>query len=318
MQLDLPFFGTHTVRGCLLAYLATQCDHVADATRRDYEDRAAWLMKALGEATNINVITLEVLERLVMRYGPKGEGLMLTTLRKRLTFLLAALKYAHERGALAILPPLPRRQLKDDGRPRKSFLTPEQYDERFRPQMPPGPFRRVCDVGFWTGMHTYDLFGALCGWFRPDEPFIGPGGEVLGPGQYLRHNHKNPRCAPVWLPMEPEFALIMRGIRAELGARWTPHAFLVGKVWNLGRTMAAASDRAQLPRVAPIDLRRSFATMLVGRGYPNEYVRHALGHEGEYSRATGRTLRPSTATRHYLQFTPGLARRLSSDPQGQP
>jgi hypothetical protein len=92
---------------------------------------------------------------------------------------------------------------------------------------------------------------------------------------------------------------------------------LVGRLNNLRRTFHAAADRAELPRIRPnLGLRASHGTLRMARGYPYEYVRQVLGHEGEVSAevAVDGVLRPRTArhastlARHYLRPSPDLLR----------
>jgi len=83
---------------------------------------------------------------------------------------------------------------------------------------------------------------------------------------------------------------------------------VVGHIWALAKAFARACDRCELARVSPTrDMRRSFASMLAARGYSDEYIRLAQGHEGSpVFLAGGRFVgvrRPSIDTRHYLRAT---------------
>lgn len=313
MQLELSFWPRESLRSVLHDFLATQCDDLAEATRADYGERARWLTMVLGEGLDARRIDFSMLENVARRWGPKGEGLKNVTIKRRLIFLRACLKYAQARGILVTLPMLPTKALRDDGERRKAFHTPEQFAV-FREQIVPGARRWFCDLGFWTGHHSSDLFTMTCDMFELDEPFEDASGEAIALGRYLRRNHKNPRCQPLWLPLEPEARAALIEIRDGMGSGWRKGAPITGRVWGIHRTMRAAADRAELPRVSPIDLRRSFASMLIARGYPAEYVRHALGHEGENSRTQGgESKRPTTASRHYMQFSPDLVKLRSND-----
>lgn len=291
MQTELAFWGPRSLRGAIADYMARRTEDLADGTLDDYEERARWLLRELGELTPIDRIGLAGLEDLARRH----RGVLANvTIARRFKFLRQVLQYAHDRDLLERVPPLPR--LKSDGVARQTFHTVEQW-RVYRTYLPPGPFRRFYDLGFWTGGHRSDLFRFQRGYLRP--------------GEFWRVNTKNRRCVPVWFPAEPE----LEALREEFGGGARLDSPICGRLWNLRRTLHAASHRAaaegvDIPPVAPIDLRRSFATMLTARGYPTEYVRLALGHEGEYTAGAGRlAARPSTLHRHYLRPSPELLRR---------
>ncbi len=307
IQMDLPFYPAGSLHHALGAYLAHQTEGLAEATLSDYRDRSKWLIGILGPGTPLTAITYLRLERVAREYGLRSSqrGLMDVTIKRRLVFLRAAMRYAAMCGYFPrdSIPELPR--LKDDGLARRSYHTIEQW-RGFRAELAPGPTRRFADLGMWTGHHTHDLESFEWWMLDPERPITDGEGQQVGVGMFWRRNHKNKRSTGVWFPMEPEFREIVLGWFAD-GQCGDAAAKVVGKVWNKHKSFAVACDRAGAPRVSPIDLRRSYATTLVGRGYPHEYVRQALGHEGETSRtAGGATGKPSTASRHYLVAGPAL------------
>lgn len=317
MQLELCLWSPRSLRGTLIAYLAAVSKKIADATAIDYQDRADWLCKVFGNATPIDEITFLHIERVTRDYGPGGRigTLKWVTLRKRLRMLRAAFGYAADRGLMmhAQIPRLPP-QLCDDGERGATFYTPEEF-ERFIAEVPSERARRYFQIGFWTGHHTHDIRSMLRWMVDPDYEWIGLNGEVLARGRYWRRNHKNKRCEPAWVPMEPEFrTLVLAWIAAN--PRWGDNDRLTGpgRCWGMCKTARLAASRAGLEYVTPnLGMRRSFATMLASR-YPDmpEYLRQLMGHEGEMViRKAERghaasTNRPSMLTSHYLRASKDL------------
>lgn len=319
MQLELSLWPRGTLRACLTDYIAAVIHRLAPATLGDYQDRADWLCAQFGNARSIRELDFAAFETLVKEHGPRGRGLMMVTLRKRLRMLRAALSYAHDHGLVDRVPRLPP-QLYDDGKRGTDFYTVDQF-ALFAAAIPEGPGRRFHELGFWTGLHSFDVRRYERQWLDPDYAWLGDDGAIVGRGRYWRVNHKNRRCVGVWLPMEPEFrALALRWL--EENPHWQDTSRVVGRVWPR-QTGAKAAAETGLHYVTPnTGMRRSFATMLASRDYPPEYIRQALGHEGEawIDRQHGaapsvKTTRPTTATSHYLRPSPDMIRRiLSRDP----
>lgn len=316
MQLELALWPRGTLRRALCDYIAAVVHKIAPATLIDYQQRADWLCLQFGNARNLRELDFAALEWLVKEHGPRGRGLMMVTLRKRLRTLRAALTYAHDHGLVDRVPRLPP-QLYDDGNRGQDFYTVEEFG-RFSAAVPDGPGRRFYEIGFWTGHHSLDVRRYLRQWLDPGYVWTSDDGAVLGYGRYWRVNHKNRRCEGTWLAMEPEFrALATRWL--EENPSWQDKTRIVGRVWPKA-TAARAASVAGLHYVRPsLGMRRSFATMLASRDYPPEYIRQALGHEGEAwierQRGTAprvHTSRPTTATAHYIRTSPDLVKHLLS------
>lgn len=309
MQLELPFWAENSLRAILRAYLDHQADRIADATVRDYADRAKWLLDELGESTRADLVTYDTLGALVRRCGPAGKGLMHVTLKKRLVFLRAAFKLAAKRRIISrdLIPDLP--DLPNDSRRRNRHLSSAQLPE-FCGHLSPR-FARLARLAFGTGMHALDLWTTTLDHLDPHYVWRDGDGGELGRGRWWRRNHKNRRCVPTWIPMEPELRELALELRADPSL--TPKSLVCGRIWGVARAFAAASDRMGIPRVALIDLRHSFATLLLGRDYSYEYVRIAMGHEGEIQADGGDryagTKRPSTLSRHYAHPSDDLLTR---------
>jgi len=313
MQLELAWYPPGCVRAVLADYLAMRADGITAETRdEDYRWRVAWLLDVLGEITPAAEVDYNRLERAARR----DRGVLRdVTIRRRLSFWLAAVRYAGQRGLLPkdAIPEMPP-WLRDDGRRGTDFYTMAQFAE-FRLALPPGRFRRFAELGFWTGMHTVDICATAREHLDPGHVYDG----TERRGRWLRRNHKNlrvrgrqSRVEPCWVPAEPELS--------ELAAEWLsergePTALVVGKLNNLRRTFHEAAARVGLPPIRPnLGLRASHASLLLSRGYSYEYVRIVLGHVGEVqAHQVGDHLRlsavkHSTTLSHYMRPSPDVLR----------
>lgn len=309
MQLELGFWPSTCVRSVLDVYLAMRAEGCTyETVDRDYRVRIQWLHEVFGELTPASDVTYLRLESVART---AQHVLRDVTIRKRLRFWASAVQYAITRGDLpptTIVPAMPP-WLKDDGVKCADFYTLAQYKE-FRLALPPGRYRRLADVSFWTGMHTHDVESLQRWMLQPEHEWEGT--EVAG--RWWRRNHKNKKCAGAWIPCEPELR--------ELAAEWKAErdyedAFIVGPLNNVRRTFHLAAHRADVPAIrANLGFRASHATLLMAREYPYEYVRQVLGHEGEVSAeklvdgvVRAKTAkRPTTLSSHYLRSSPDLLR----------
>lgn len=310
MQLDLSLWPRNCVRSILADYVIMKAESLASETvDDDYRWRTAWLVEVLGEATPAEAVTFSVLEDAAR----SARGVVRdVTIKRRLVFWRAAVKYAAmrevvPRGCVPELPPW----LRDDSVRCTDYYTTVQF-AAFRLALQE-PYRRWADLGMWMGgPHTYDLIRTARMNLEPDYEWAGAGGEVVAVGRYLRRNHKNRRCVPCWVPMEPELRELALEWLREPGA---PDRLIVGHLNNVRRAFHAAAARADLPPIRPdLGLRASHATMLMARDYPYEYVRIVLGHQGEVSTAARpdgslaavTDKHPTILTTHYLRPSPEL------------
>lgn len=308
MQLELAWYPPNSVRAVMADYLAMKSEAITEETRDDdYAYRVFWLNQVLGETTSVDRVTFAVLEQAAR----SARGVLRdVTIKRRLRFYLAAVRYAAQRGLIAKekIPDLPP-WLKEDGVKCTDYYTVAQY-QAFRLALPPGRMRRFADLGMWTAMHTLDLAATERWMLQPDHDWEG----TETKGAWWRRNRKNRRCQPCWIPMERE----LRELAVEwLAERGDPKALVVGPVNNLRRTFQFAAHRADVAAIRPnLGLRASHATLLMAREYPYEYVRQVLGHEGQVGPAKDggpgiSTARPSTLTRHYMRPSPELLRPRS-------
>jgi integrase len=322
-QLELGLWPPTVLRGAIAAFMREHTKAITPATVQDYTERGEWLELVLdGPATPLKAITIMRLQKVKQRWGSDGEGLKDVTLRKRLRFLVQVMGHAVAEGTLSPMdiPDLKWLKLRDDSERGDTFHTVDQF-WRMHANIKKPRYRQAHMLLFWTGMHPYDLRRTKWTEYEPDYVWTDDKGTEIGHGRYWRLNHKNKRCQPAWVPMEPEFRQLMKehmAARTGAHAQWE-NATVVGKIFNLHREFAQACDAARVPRVGPNDLRRSFATMLVARGWDYEYVRQLMGHEGEMHAKQKEgsikveTSKPSTLTRHYLRPSGELFTRALKD-----
>lgn len=321
-QLELCLYQPGTIAEAIFWSLHNTCDHIANGTMDDYQERARWLLRVLTKVdgceacdkqacpkhTNCDLKSVNY-ERLLMlskKYGPKGGAkfpLMMTTVKRRFVFLYKVMNEAFGRELIDKMPVFPK--LRGDGRARKRIHDYKQF-QAMRAQLAE-PWRTWVTVGWFTGMHPYDLNRMRESWFRLDEPYKDAGGHAIAPGQWLRHNHKTDQRDEdlVWLPMENDFHAWMSA-RVQRGA---PTDRVCGRYWKPSLKLSVACERADVPRISPIDLRRSRATIWCAAGKSDEWIRVALGHRGhgwtgpEVTAGQGerKPARPSTRTTHYYR-----------------
>lgn len=302
-QLELGFWPRGCVRRVLDDYIDMKARTLAADSLRDYRDRRDWLCEVLGALTSADEVTFTVLERVTRQ----ARGVIKdVTIKRRWVLWRAAAKLAVLRGQVIHVSPMPP-DLIDDGTKGGRYYTLEEF-RVFRMALPPGRFRRLADLSFWTGMHHSDLIETERQHLQPD--FAWEGSDVRG--AWLRRNSKNAskkkpmKMPPALVVMEPELR--------ELAVEWlhdpgAPTDRIVGPINNVNRTFEAAAARCGLHRVRPnTDFRASHATLLMLRGWSYEYVRIVLGHLGEVGGAlvdghlrAVTAKRPTTLSQHYLR-----------------
>lgn len=305
MQLELPLYPTNSLKAAVDAYLMERAEYIAEATVTDYGERARWLYRAFGgEMRKLDTIKYDDLRRAEREWGPRGKGLMLCTVRKRIVFLLAVMKLAAARGIMRsdAVPPLP--QIASDSRRKERFLTLTEY-QQLRLALT-DRMRALVDCAFWTLSHRFDLWTMQRWMLDPGYTWLDGDGKAVWTGRWWRRNHKNKRCVPCWIPAEKEFLPIMRVILAEPGSR---DGLVVGRVASYAKALHVACDRCEIPPCSLMSMRHSGATLLMERTGANyEFVRLVLGHEGAVSASSdGRyrgTQDPTVLTRHYLHASP--------------
>ncbi len=314
VQLNLCLSARGTLSEAIHWKFANAVDHLRPPTLIDYRDRAAWLVEALSvelrvpaDAVPLAAIGMETLMAVAKKWGPTKHGpgkLMLTTVKKRFVLLHQIMTESMGRGIIEKLPVFPK--LRNDGRARKRIHTQTEF-EAMRAELPE-KWQTWVTVAWTTGMRTYDVNRARENWFRIDEPFLATSGDVISPGRWLRHAHKTDGDDEntEWLPMPPGLYQWWLEKRPQRGA---PHELVAGRFPSAPHVIAAACERAGVPRISPNDLRRSKASICASSGWDQNMIRILLGHKGNGWTGPGaggemmKPQRPSVLTGHYLRPT---------------
>ncbi len=186
------------------------------------------------------------------------------TVSKELITIRRALREAHERGVLPVMPSMPRHSPKY--KPKETWLTPEQF-ELVNAELEPKRQRWAALAGLAGGSH-----GEVerVEWSTVD--LVRDRLRVPGTKRETRDR---------WVPIAP--ALKHRLLEVPLAER----VGLVVEHWgNVRRDLHQAVVRANakrpsqppIPRVSPNDLRRTFASWLVQSGVPLLTVASLMGH----------------------------------------
>jgi hypothetical protein len=321
VQLELAFHGRFSLRAVIGEHMSRSTVGLREATIRDYSERAEWILREFGESTDARELRLRDLEHV----ADKWRGIIRNvTIKKRLTFLRAALKLAYEDDVIGKVPALPR--LQGDGQRKEGFHTVEQW-RVFREYLTPGPYRRFYDLAFWTGHRTADVFNTRRVNIDPEMPIVDNNGEVAAVGAFYRRTQKTikHRVPETWVPAQPELVELMREWLAEPGLSADP---IVRPVTHMGKAFKVAAGRAiadghNVPEaLSPNDLRRSFASMLNERGYDPFQVQHFLGHKGTpptgWSPSLPLAQRATIASTHYLRPTPTMMAGPRHPPKQEP
>lgn len=262
--------------------LSDAIDHVittltdkAEGTREMYRAKGRRLFATLGDP-NVGDITRDMVQAYIAKRLSKDAahgGAVAHTVQKELIVLRRALREAHERGILTVMPALPRFAPKYQ--PRETWLAVDQFERLVR---------------------ALDAARAL--W----ASLAALGGMRAGEVERLRWHHVNLASNTIRVPGTKTEAArrsvpIAPALRARLEQARGPgqDELVVGAWGNVRRDLAAAVTRAntraalaaadagvvappKLPRVSPNDLRRTFASWMVQQGVPLHTVATLMGH----------------------------------------
>lgn len=246
-----------------IAALIATMHEKAPGTIEMYEEKAARLKKTLGDPA-ISDITLDMVQDYITRrlssepgHGPAAPH----TISKELIVLRKALKHAHKRGILAIVPPLPDYSPKY--KPRERWLTVEQWSALAAELE---PHRRL-----WAGLAC--LAGGSAGEVervRWEEVKLRDG--------VLRMPGTKRETRDRWVPIAPALYALLDAVPPK-----TRKGLVVLSWTSVRRDLHAAADRANrsgasVPHVSPNDLRRTFASWLVQSGVDLFTVSKLMGH----------------------------------------
>jgi integrase len=290
----LPPGGVTLGQG-LNRFLQTGMRRATPATRTARTEHVRWLCHFFGADRPLSEFSgtrgYRLLSEYVAKEGtdPGGRGIKFVSLKKRLGTLRMAFTEAIRIGDLDALPSFP--DLPRDSKPRERYLTLDEYRGIVATITPPWDLWVI--VAVWTGMHSSDVDSMT--WAMVDlgaGPGSGPG---PGPAFWWRRNTKNKK-QPLWLPMPDEMREALSKAYQEAAPN-SPNRLIVGKSHNMRRQLKRACRKLGIPRVAPIDLRRTCATWWIEKGGPKDALRQWLGHSAN----------SEMVDRHYAQVTPAMA-----------
>jgi len=284
MQLELSVDRVGKLREAI-SWMISHRD-CADATRAQHFDHRRWLVEWFGDCPVAEVTFPRVLEYIE---AEKTRGIMVASIKKRLVTLRMALENSYRRGHLPhTIDWWP--DIASDSKPGQDLWT---YDQWRQGRLAFEPEQRIgVDVMFWSGMHTSDVKR----WRRSDVD--------LAKGQWLRYNTKS-KADPGWLPLPPDFARILEDWFVAGGI--VADSQRVAPDWWASpiRPMARVCQRAAMPRITQLGLRRSCVSYQFELGAAknmdmkrlSEWVAHWLGHKGD-------PMTSDIIRRHYMRWTP--------------
>lgn len=231
----------------------------AEGTRAMYREKGRRLLKSLGNpfVTDVNSDMLDKYIKLRQSEDPIHGGATDHTIQKELITVRRALKHAVKRKMLHEMPGWV--EFSANYQPKQTWLTIEQF-EALCLKMDTDHRKLWVSLAALGGMRAGEVERLSWAMVHFDENRIHvPGTKTLASKRRV--------------PMAPS-------LRARLLA--VPVADRVGLVvgaWgNVRRDLHAACVRADVPKVSPNDLRRTFGSWLVQKGHPLLTIAGLMGH----------------------------------------
>lgn len=262
--------GRRQLLSAAISTLVSTMHGKAAGTIQMYEQKAARLKKTLGDP-EVGAITLDMVQGYIeLRLSDdETHGTAKPhTVSKELIVLRKALKHAHKRGVLPVMPALP--DFSPAYKPRETWLTEAQF-AALQSELKPNRQR-------WTGLAT------LAGGSAGEVERVDWKETKLADG-VLRMPGTKRETRDRWVPISPALYALLDDV---------PSKKRTGKVvqpWHsVRRDLHAAIDRANakrlaedpraqpIPHVSPNDLRRTFASWLVQSGVDLFTVSKLMGH----------------------------------------
>jgi len=251
-----------------IGYMISTLHDKAEGTRDMYRKKGRRIAKTFGDPF-VHEITRDTLSEYIARrlnetdteHGDASPH----TVQKELITIRRALREAHERGILPVLPAMPRHSPRY--KPREVWLTPPQFEQvcaELEPQR-----RLWASLAALAGGSAGEV--ERCDWAKVDLDR----GKLFLPGTKRETRAR-------WVGIAP--ALLSKLLEVPEAERMGP---IAGTWGNVRRDLHAAVARAnakqptgapQIPKVSPNDLRRTFASWLVQNGVPLLTVATLMGH----------------------------------------
>jgi len=222
-------------------------------TIKMYRAKGGHIGRLLG-ALDVNALHIDHVRKYAV--DRLAEGSARESVRKELVTLRRTLELAHERGLLrndvaSIMPKFRAKYV-----PRKTFLTLDQF-RALVAVLRPGRLLWVI-VAVYTGGRESEVDGLEwtdIDWARRRVWLAGT--KTAGSRR--------------WVPLTALLSDVLSRVRMAKGP-------VVGEWLNVRRDLAAACRRAQIPKVTPNDLRRTYASWMKQDGVDSAVVAKLLGH----------------------------------------
>lgn len=258
-------------------YLVTLMVDRATGTIEMYQEKGRRIITTLGTDPWVHQITRDMLSSYIARrlsdepgHGPAKPH----TISKELLVIRRALREAHDRGVLAVMPALPSFSAKYE--PKETWLTPAQFTALCAEIEAVAPGRVL-----WASLAT--LAGGSAGeveridWASVDFA----NGRLLVPGTKRETRRR-------WVPIAaalrvkllevPEEKRRGRVVRPWSNVRRDLHLAAARANAKAAELAKANGEQAPIPNVSPNDLRRTFGSWLVQAGVPLFTVAKLMGH----------------------------------------
>ncbi len=262
----------YTVAHALNDLLLRGCADNAEPTRQCYTQRGGHVLRVLGALPLERLHMDQVQHYIDTRVAEKAAG---ETIRKELCVLRRALDLAHRRSQAGPLPAQVMPRFRTRYVPRKSWLSPMQFEALLSVLEPHR--QRWLFVAVYVGPSLSELERIDWRDVKWADGFV----HVRG----TKNTHRDRL-----VPLHPRLATVLNGCRRTQGP--------VVQHWpNVRRDLAVACKHAGVPRMTPNDLRRTFASWLVQAGVSSYVVGQLMGHssshmvERVYGRLATQTLR---------------------------
>ena len=237
-------------------FLAEARHELSAATIRMYTQKARHLLRVLGQDADARTLRREQVAGYIAQR--REDGAHQGTIYKELVTLRRCLTAAVEAGRSTLEPQSVIPRLRNRYEPRSRFLTEAQFVALWE-QLP-------AHRAWWLAVATFT--GAR----RSEVERLVVEEHVDLDGGWLRIPGTKTERSARMIPLN-DFLL-------QLFAQHAPERGPLVRPWpNVNRDLAAACVRAEVPRVSPNDLRRTFASWLKQRGEDSLVVARLLGHK---------------------------------------
>lgn len=241
-----------------IEYVITTLTDRADATREFYQEKGRRIITTLGDPyvhdVTRDMMSIYIAKRLSS--DPEHGGAGTHTVQKELIVLRRALREAHDRGVLQVMPAIPKHSPKY--KPKETWLTETEFNALLSELEP--------ERQLWVALAT------LAGGSAGEVERVNWATVNLVDG-VLRMPGTKRESRDRWVPIAPAMYTMLDKVKPAQRV-----GLLAGHWGNVRRDLHTACDRAGIKRVSPNDLRRTFASWMVQNGVDLFTVSKLMGH----------------------------------------